>query len=131
MSVSEFDGDNLLYQSGIFFSGLESSSNCASFSMMELASNPEYQDLARQDINQAVDKYGWTYEAFTNMKYLDNVIAETLRLHPPLSFLDRYTRDDYQVCPNQDLIFINKNTTQKCPVRGKLIKKAFKKLNKK
>lgn len=92
----EFEGDNLLHQCGIFF-GMESSSSCLSFVLMELAHHPEYQDLARQDIIRAISEHGWTYEAFNDMKYLDRVIAENLRLHPPLSFIDRYALEDYQV----------------------------------
>lgn len=98
---SEFEGENLLYQSGTFFSGFESSSTCMSFTLMELANNMECQELARKDVNKAIDKYGWTYEAFNEMKYLDQAIAEGLRLHPPVSTIDRYTRQDYRVCSFQ------------------------------
>lgn len=64
---------------------------------MELAKHPEYQELARQDVNNAIEKYGWTYEAFKEMKYLEQAILESLRLHPPVSTIDRYTREDYKV----------------------------------
>ncbi|XP_032667814.1 uncharacterized protein LOC116842550 [Odontomachus brunneus] len=104
----KFEGDNLLYQSGTFFSGFESSSTCMSFTLMELANHLECQQLAREDINAAIEKYGWTYEAFNNMKYLDQAIAEGLRLHPPVSTIDRYTREDYQI-PGTDII-IEKGT---------------------
>lgn len=87
-----------MYQCGMFLSGLESSSTCVSFLLLELAKNLECQELARQDINRAIGKYGWTFEAFNDMKYVDQTIAENLRLHPPLSFLDRYTLDNYRVC---------------------------------
>ncbi|KAK2586912.1 hypothetical protein KPH14_009845 [Odynerus spinipes] len=99
----KFEGDNLLYQSGTFFSGFESSSTCGSFTLMELANNMECQERARQDINKAIDKHGWTYEAFNEMKYLDQAIAEGLRLHPPVSTIDRYTRQNYQI-PGTDII---------------------------
>ncbi|KAL6258451.1 hypothetical protein P5V15_010407 [Pogonomyrmex californicus] len=106
--VYKFEGENLLYQSGTFFSGFESSSTCTSFTLMELANHPEYQKLARKDINRAIEEHGWTYEAFTDMKYLDQAILESLRLHPPVSTIDRYTRQDYQI-PNTD-ITIEKGT---------------------
>ncbi|XP_011646577.1 probable cytochrome P450 6d5, partial [Pogonomyrmex barbatus] len=96
MLITEFEGENLLYQSGTFFSGFESSSTCTSFTLMELANHPECQKLARKDINRAIEEHGWTYEAFTDMKYLDQAILESLRLHPPVSTIDRYTRQDYQ-----------------------------------
>ncbi|XP_011164532.2 cytochrome P450 6k1 [Solenopsis invicta] len=106
--IYKFEGDNLLYQSGTFFSGFESSSTCTSFTLMELAKHPEYQELARKDINRAIEKHGWTYEAFKDMKYLEQAILEGLRLHPPVSTIDRYTRQDYKI-PNTDVI-IEKGT---------------------
>ncbi|KAI4502716.1 hypothetical protein M0802_001760 [Mischocyttarus mexicanus] len=104
----KFEGENLLYQSGTFFSGFESSSTCMSFTLMELANNMKCQERAREDINKAINKHGWTYEAFNEMKYLDQTIAEGLRLHPPVSTIDRYTRQDYQI-PGTDII-IEKGT---------------------
>ncbi|CAL1676923.1 unnamed protein product [Lasius platythorax] len=104
----KFEGENLLYQSGTFFSGFESSSTCMSFTLMELAKHSKYQKLARQDINRSIDKHGWTYEAFQDMKYLDQTIAESLRLHPPVSTIDRYTLQNYKI-PNTDIV-IEKGT---------------------
>ncbi|KAL0125643.1 hypothetical protein PUN28_004617 [Cardiocondyla obscurior] len=106
--VYKFEGDNLLYQSGTFFSGFESSSTCTSFTLMELAKHQVYQDLARKDINNAIEKHGWTYEAFKEMKYLEQTILESLRLHPPVSTIDRYTRQNYKI-PDTDIV-IEKGT---------------------
>lgn len=104
MFTAEFEGENLLYQSGTFFSGFESSGTCMSFTLMELANHPECQELARQNIKQAIAKHGWSYEAFNNMEYLDQAIAETLRLHPPVSTIDRYTLKDYKVSLKSSII---------------------------
>ena len=68
-----------------------------SFTLMELAIHPKYQEKARKDIEKAIEKHGLTYEAFNDMKYLDQCIAEGVRLHPPVSTIDRYTRQDYKV----------------------------------
>ncbi|KAG6465215.1 hypothetical protein O3G_MSEX015006 [Manduca sexta] len=107
-SLYRFEGDNLFYQSGTFFSGFESSSTVSAFTLMELAKNKAYQDRARADIKRAIDKYGWTLEAFNDMKYLDQCIAEGVRLHPPVSTIDRYTHRDYKI-PNTDVV-IEKGT---------------------
>lgn len=64
---------------------------------MELARQKEYQEKARNDIMNAVEKYGWTYDAFNNMKYLDKCVAEGARLHPAVSTIDRCSRNDYKV----------------------------------
>ncbi|KAK0078337.1 hypothetical protein PV326_009434, partial [Microctonus aethiopoides] len=106
--VFKFEGENLLYQSGTFFSGFESSSTTTSFTLMELARNIKCQSRARHDILNAIDLHGWTYEAFNEMKYLDQCIAEGLRLHPPVSTIDRYTRNNYKI-PGSD-ITIEKGT---------------------
>lgn len=64
---------------------------------MELANNLDCQARAREDIDRAVKVHGFTYEAFKDMKYLDQCIAEGVRLNPPVSTIDRYTRNDYKV----------------------------------
>lgn len=87
----------MLYQSGTFFSGFESSATSAGFTLFELAKNLDCQEKCRQDIRKAVDKHGLTYEAFNEMKYLEQAILEGVRLHPPVSTIDRYTRSDYTV----------------------------------
>ncbi|KAJ6645702.1 Cytochrome P450 6k1 [Pseudolycoriella hygida] len=101
--IYKFEGDNLLYQSGTFFSGFESSSTTATFTLMELARKPECQEKARNDILSAIEKHGWTYDAFNDMKYLDKCVAEGVRLHPSVSTIDRYTKNDYQI-PGTDVI---------------------------
>ncbi|XP_044584081.1 probable cytochrome P450 6d5 [Cotesia glomerata] len=106
--VTGLEGDNLLFQSGTFFSGFESSSTTATFTLMELAKKKEYQDRAREDIKKAIDKHRWTFEAFNDMKYLDQCIAEGVRLHPSVSTIDRYTLQDYKI-PDTNII-IEKGT---------------------
>lgn len=75
---------------------------------MELANHTDHQQRAREEINRVIAKHGWTFEAFNEMKYLDQCIAEGLRLHPPVSTIDRYTRQDYTI-PGTDII-IEKGT---------------------
>ncbi|XP_014213303.1 cytochrome P450 6k1 [Copidosoma floridanum] len=104
----KFEGENLLYQSGTFFSGFESSSTTTAFTLMELAAHPEYQEKARRDIERAIKEHGLTYEAFNDMKYLDQCIAEGVRLHPPVSTIDRYTRQNYTI-PGTNIV-IEKGT---------------------
>ncbi|XP_034937409.1 cytochrome P450 6k1-like isoform X2 [Chelonus insularis] len=101
--IYKFEGNNLLSQAGIFFSGLESASSTSSFTLMELARNPEYQKLARAEIREIIGKHGWTVEAFEKMKFVDQCIYEGVRMHPPATMLDRVARRDYQI-PNTDFI---------------------------
>lgn len=57
---------------------------------MELAKSKKCQDRARDCVKSAVAKYGWTLEGFNEMKYMDYVISEGVRLHPSVPILDRY-----------------------------------------
>ncbi|XP_047521133.1 cytochrome P450 6k1-like isoform X2 [Pieris napi] len=100
--VYKFEGDNLFAQSSTFFSGFQTSSHVCAFTLMELAKSKECQDRARDCIKEAVAKYGWTLEGFNEMKYMEQVISEGVRMHPSVPILDRYTLDDYKI-PNTDL----------------------------
>ncbi|KAK0166956.1 hypothetical protein PV327_004420 [Microctonus hyperodae] len=107
----EFDGDNLVAQAAIFFTGgFETSSSTLSFSLYELAINPEIQSKLRNEILEGLEQTNGkiTYDLLMNLRYLDMVVAETLRKYPPLPFLDRVALADYKV-PNSDFI-IEKGT---------------------
>ncbi|XP_041984924.1 cytochrome P450 6k1-like [Aricia agestis] len=107
-SLYKFEGENLMFQIGQFFSGFESSSIAVAFTLMQLAKQKPLQDRAREDIKQAIDKHGWTIEAFNEMKYIDQCVAEGVRLHPAVSTIDRYTKEDYKI-PDTDIV-IEKGT---------------------
>lgn len=78
--------------------GFESSATASSFTLLELARNKYSQNKVRNEILMATIKMnGWNCEAFANMKYLDQCIAEAIRIHPPVATLDRFTRNDYKV----------------------------------
>ncbi|XP_014206459.1 cytochrome P450 6k1 [Copidosoma floridanum] len=95
--IHRLEGENLLDVTGTFFSGFESSSLSITFTLFELAGKPEYQEKARQEIEKAIEEYGMTYEAFNHMKYVDQCLNEGLRLHPPISTIDRVARNDYKI----------------------------------
>ncbi|KAF7381930.1 hypothetical protein HZH68_015803 [Vespula germanica] len=107
----KFDGDDLVAQTAIFFSGgFETSSTVMSFAVYELALQPDLQTRLRQEILGALDKNDGklNYDTVIALPYLDMVVSETLRKYPPLGFLDRVAIQDYKV-PNSDLI-IEKGT---------------------
>lgn len=102
----KFDGDDLVAQAAVFFTGgFETSSTTMSFTLYELALNPTIQNKARREILDALEKSGGkvTYEMVNSLPYLDMVVSETLRKHPPLGFLDRVTVTDYKI-PNSDVV---------------------------
>ncbi|XP_068979721.1 cytochrome P450 6k1-like [Bombus flavifrons] len=102
----KFEGDDLVSQAVIFFTGgFETSSTTMSFTLHELAMNPDVQKTLRAEIHDALAKTDGkiTYDMVMTLPYLDMVISETLRKYPPLAFLDRVTLADYKM-PNSDLV---------------------------
>lgn len=94
-----FEGNALLAQAAVFFlAGRETSITSMTCVLYELAKQPEMQKRVREEILEIIqDANGVTYEAVHNMKYLHQVINETLRLYPPAPILDRVPISDYTV----------------------------------
>nr|XP_034187550.1 probable cytochrome P450 6a13 isoform X1 [Osmia lignaria] len=96
----ELDENSIAAQAFVFFAaGYETSSNTIAFCLYELALNAEIQERTRRDIQDAIDNRDGklTYDAVQDMKYLDMVIAETLRKYPPASLLSRRCEYQYQI----------------------------------
>ncbi|GIY24665.1 cytochrome P450 3A29 [Caerostris darwini] len=92
--------EELIAQCVIFFlAGFETTASTLSFVSYYLALNPDIQDRLVEELDEAVRAGNGelTYEAVQSMKYLDNVISETLRIHPPAVRLDRLTGEDYKL----------------------------------
>ncbi|KAJ3651617.1 hypothetical protein Zmor_017646 [Zophobas morio] len=106
-------------QSFVFFlAGFETSSSTMSWAMYELAKNPDIQQKLRDEINAVVARYGGklTYDGIQEVKYMGQVVDETLRKYPPGGVLSRTCIQDYKV-PDQDII-IKKGTRVLVPVLG-------------
>ncbi|XP_065206721.1 mucin-4-like [Planococcus citri] len=87
-------------QSFIFFvAGFETSSSTLSFMLLELAQHPHIQDKLRQEIRSVLENNDnqLTYEILKEMKYLDMVIAETLRKYPITGNLVRECTKGYKI----------------------------------
>ncbi|XP_053598699.1 cytochrome P450 6k1-like [Microplitis demolitor] len=113
----DFDGDNLLAQAVVFFNaGFETSSSALSFTLYEIALQPEIQDRLRTEIMKGLEETDGkvTYDLATSLPYLDMVISETLRKYPTLPVLDRVANDNYKI-PDSNLV-IEKGTPIMIPV---------------
>nr|AGC22877.1 cytochrome P450 4C18 [Apolygus lucorum] len=87
------------------FAGHDSTSTALQFLMMHLAENPEVQEKAykeQQEIFGYSDRDP-TKEDLSKMHYLDQVIKESLRLHPPAPSIARLLCEDVQL-PNGHII---------------------------
>ena len=82
----------------ILVAGYETTSSLLTFCTYCLAMNPEIQDRLRQEIEEAVaaDAGEIKYDTIMNLKYLDAVINETLRLYIPSVNVQRNVTNDYE-----------------------------------
>nr|XP_008200098.2 PREDICTED: probable cytochrome P450 6a23 [Tribolium castaneum] len=106
-------------QSFVFFlAGFETSSTTMTFALYEMAKHQDIQAKVREEIDTVLKKHDGkiTYEAIQEMKYMGQVIDETLRKYPPVPFLTRQCVKDYKI-PNED-VTIEKGTTVIIPVLG-------------
>ncbi|XP_065355921.1 cytochrome P450 6a2-like [Calliphora vicina] len=111
--------DQISAQLFVFFvAGFETSSTNMSYVLYELARHPEIQEKVRLEILEVLKKYDneLTYEAMMEMTYLDQVITETLRLYPALSYIQRVALNDYKI-PDTEII-LDKGTNVYIPVRA-------------
>ncbi|GAB0100090.1 hypothetical protein DMENIID0001_160740 [Sergentomyia squamirostris] len=85
--------------------GFETSSTTMRFCLLELAHHPEIQYRVREEIKSVLSNHDnkITYESLSEMKYLEQVINETLRKHPVAGALVRCIKEDYKV-PKMDLV---------------------------
>jgi len=65
--------------------GFETTSTAFTFLVYNLATNPEYQDRLREEIEAAVERHDGElkYETLFDIKYLDMCLNESLRIYPP------------------------------------------------
>ncbi|CAH0564513.1 unnamed protein product [Brassicogethes aeneus] len=111
--------EELAAQAFIFFiAGFETSSATMTFALYELALNQDIQNRVREEVIEVLNKNDkkLTYDAVMNLSYMDQVINETIRLHPPITTLNRICTKDYKV-PGTDFV-LEKGTKVNIPVMG-------------
>ncbi|KAM8712362.1 hypothetical protein ACLKA7_012819 [Drosophila subpalustris] len=110
--ITGLDIGELAAQVFVFYlAGFETSSSTMSFCLYELAQHTDIQDKLRKDIMSVIEKHDGklTYECIKDMRYLDQVISETLRLYTIVPFLERKALNDY-VVPGHPKYVIEKGT---------------------
>nr|QZP43551.1 cytochrome P450 monooxygenase CYP6AB190 [Ephestia elutella] len=88
----ELDFHLLVAQVFVFFgAGFETSSTASSFILHQLAYNPECQVKAQNEIDKVLAKYNnkLSYEAIKEMKYIEMIFNEGLRMYPSVGYLAR------------------------------------------
>ncbi|EFN83827.1 Cytochrome P450 9e2, partial [Harpegnathos saltator] len=118
----QLDIDDITAQAFFFFlTGFEISSNAMCFIAHEIAANPDIQTKLRREFDQILkDSNGnVTYDAINQLKYLDMVISESLRLYPPVGFVERECDKTYELpptLPNEKPVIIEKGQLIWIPV---------------
>ncbi|XP_041675561.1 cytochrome P450 6a8 isoform X1 [Drosophila eugracilis] len=92
--------DEVLAQAFVFFiAGFETSSSTMGYALYELAKNPDIQNKVRAEVEEVLEQHDqkFTYECTKDLKYLNQVISETLRLYTIVPNLDRMAAKRYVV----------------------------------
>ncbi|KAI1288486.1 Thromboxane-A synthase [Halotydeus destructor] len=91
--------DEIVANSVLFFeAGFETTSTMLAFVFHVLVNHEDIQDRLREEVNQLFDSQGvFDYNTVTELKYMDCVINETMRVYPPVTtFVDRTASEDYK-----------------------------------
>lgn len=97
-----------------FIAGYETTSTLLTWTSYALVMNPHVQETLYQELKQAYDENGnFNYDVLFELKYLDAVMNETLRMYPPVPTVERVATDDY-ILPNG--IKIEKGNPIRVPV---------------
>ncbi|CAL2255201.1 unnamed protein product [Prunus armeniaca] len=74
----------LVFQQDIFAAGSETSSTAVDWAIAEMIKNPRIMNMAQNEVREVFNRKGQVDETcIREMKYLNLVIKETLRLNPP------------------------------------------------
>lgn len=91
--------DELLSNSVTFMvAGYDTTATTLLWLVYDLMLNQEAQDKLFDEIDQEIGQNQPCYDNAFNLKYLDMVVSETLRMHPPGVSLSRMASEDVEVC---------------------------------
>lgn len=83
----------------LMFAGHHTSSGTASWTLIELMRHPDvYAGVIEELAELYADGQSVSFHALRQIPRLENVLKETLRLHPPLIILMRVAKGEFEVC---------------------------------
>ncbi|KAL2892352.1 Geraniol 8-hydroxylase [Bienertia sinuspersici] len=93
----------------LFVAGTDTTSSTLEWAMTELLRNPKAMQKAQLEVEEVLGKHGPVQESdISKLPYLQAIVKETLRLHPPAPFLVPHkATKDVQLCN----YFVPKNST--------------------
>lgn len=103
-----------------FLGGFDTSSNLLTTLAYELTANPDIQQRLYEEIKASDSRQGKRidYDTFQKMKYMDQVVTETLRKWPPGAHVDRVCVKDYSFDDGSIQLNIKKGTSIFIPIYG-------------
>ena len=93
-----FSNEDIVTQCQLFYlAGHDTTANLLTFAAYSLATVPSCQEEAHREIDAVLSRHGGrlTYEAVSELHYLDRVLSETLRLYPSLFHMERICTKAY------------------------------------
>jgi cytochrome P450 len=81
----------------IFLAGYETVANALSWTWYLLSQNPECERLFHAEIDHELRGRLATFDDIPRLRYVEMVLAESMRLYPPAWAMGRYARADFQL----------------------------------
>src|SRR5579871_5737644 len=81
----------------IFLAGYETVANALSWTWYLLSQNPDCGRRMRTEIDRVLQGRTPTYDDIPRLRYVEMVLAESMRLYPPAWAMGRYARNDFQL----------------------------------
>ena len=100
-----FSDDDIVAHCLIFYlAGLDTTANLLTFAACAVATLPKFQEELHREIDTVLARHDGqlTYEAVSELHYLDRVLSETLRMYPAVFNLERICTKEYTL-PGTDV----------------------------
>ncbi len=81
----------------IFLAGYETVANALSWTWYLLSQNPECERRFHNEIDRELQGHVPTYDDVSRLRYVEMVLAESMRLYPPAWAMGRYARADFRL----------------------------------
>ncbi|KAL3832686.1 hypothetical protein ACJMK2_024307, partial [Sinanodonta woodiana] len=93
-SSKRLDMGEILGQAFIFFiAGYDTTATLLTFFLYAMAVHPEIQEKLTEELDSVLGKEEPNYDNIQELKYLDQVVSETLRMYPPLLRMGRVANE--------------------------------------
>ena len=103
----------------IFLAGYETVANALSWTWYLLSENPDCETKLHEEVDRVLAGRLPVAADVPNLRYTENVMAESLRLYPPAWAMGRYARNDFTLgeyfLPARTTVLISQFITQRDP----------------